>query len=147
MLPSSNAASSAGLKTLVGRLSPSQVYRASNECFMPPHRLLNRNILCLRPSWSSKMPMIACSTVSSGHPYSAKDFMATWLQPYSHCIIVGQLSLETGGKAGVTGMVQVEVGQGRQGCPLNPILFGLFFDDPYSQLQSECPSACILHRC
>ena len=29
----------------------------------------------------------------------------------------------------------------RQGCPLSPTFLGLFFDNLYSQLQSDCPSA------
>ena len=32
-------------------------------------------------------PMTACSTLSSGRPYSAREFMARCLQPYSHCIV------------------------------------------------------------
>ena len=31
------------------------------------------------------LKMTACSTLSSGHPYSAREFMARSLQPYSHC--------------------------------------------------------------
>ena len=31
-------------------------------------------------------------------------------------------------------------------CPLSPTLFGLFFDDLYSQLQSDCPSAGVEYR-
>ena len=48
------------------------------------------------------------------------------------------MSIKICGKAGATGTAQVGV---RQGCPLSPMLVGLFFDDLYSQLQSDCPSA------
>ena len=48
------------------------------------------------------------------------------------------MSLEICSKAGGSGTAKVEV---RQGCPLSPTLLCLFFDDPYSQHQSNCPSA------
>ena len=50
----------------------------------------------------------------------------------------GAMSMKICGRAGATGTAQVGV---RQGCPLSPTLFGLFFDNLYSQLQSDCPSA------
>ena len=50
----------------------------------------------------------------------------------------GAMSMKICGRAGATGTAQVGV---RQGCPLSPTLFGLFFDDLCSQLQSDCPSA------
>ena len=45
----------------------------------------SRSSLCLQPSWTLERPMTACSTLSSGHPYSEREFMAKCLQPYSHC--------------------------------------------------------------
>ncbi len=48
------------------------------------------------------------------------------------------MSMKICGRSGAAGTAQVGV---RQGCPLSPTLFGLFFDDLYSQLQSQCPSA------
>ena len=50
----------------------------------------------------------------------------------------GTMSMKISGKSGATGTAQVGV---RQGCPLSPTLFGIFFDDLYSQLQSDCPLA------
>ena len=50
----------------------------------------------------------------------------------------GTMSMKICGRAGATGTAQVGV---RQGFPLSPTLFGLFFDDLHSQLQSDCPSA------
>ena len=42
------------------------------------------------------------------------------------------------GSSGASGTAQVGV---RQGCPLSPTLFGLFFDDLCGHLQAECPLA------
>ena len=51
----------------------------------------------------------------------------------------GAMSMQICRKAGATGTAQVGV---RQGFPLSPILFSLYFDnlDIHSQLQSEWPS-------
>ena len=48
------------------------------------------------------------------------------------------MSLKICGQAGANGRAQVGV---KQGYTLSLTLFGLFFDDLCSQLQSDCPSA------
>lgn len=48
------------------------------------------------------------------------------------------VSITICGKAVAAGPALVRV---RQGCPLSPAPFGLFFDNTCSQLQTECPSA------
>ena len=50
----------------------------------------------------------------------------------------GSMSMRVCGSSGASGTARVGV---RQGCPLSPTLFGLFFDDLCSHLQAECPLA------
>ena len=94
MLPSSTAALSAGLRKLacelLARRASGHVCPQSISCLLCAISLTgpdSRSSLCLQPSWTLEMPMTACSTLSSGRPYSAREFMARCLQPYSHCIV------------------------------------------------------------
>ena len=94
MLPSSTAALSAGLRKLacklLARRASGHVCPQSISCLLCATSLTgpdSRSSLCLQPSWTLERPMTACSTLSSRRPYSAREFMARCLRPYSHCIV------------------------------------------------------------
>ena len=50
----------------------------------------------------------------------------------------GDISMEISGSSGASGTARVGV---RQGCPLSPTLFGIFFDSLDAQLQAESAAA------
>ena len=50
----------------------------------------------------------------------------------------GTMRMKISGRAGASGTARVGV---RQGCPVSPTLFGIFFDDLHARLVADCPTA------
>ena len=84
--------------------------------------------------------LLACCTHSSGRPCSARGRVQ---DADSHTIVMdwwaagGTMSMKVCGSSGAKGTAQVGV---RQGCPMSPTVFGIFFD-ALCHLQAECPLA------
>ena len=77
-------------RELLARRASGHICPQSISCLLCATSLTgpdSRSSLCLQPSWTLERRMTACSTLSSGHPYSEREFMARCLQPYSHCIV------------------------------------------------------------
>ena len=69
-------------------------------------------------------------------------FKGACLRPFSHCMRLA-LSMKVGGTAGRSQVQQMDV---RQGCPLSPTLFGLFFHSFHEHLNGLAPAAGLLLR-
>ena len=110
----------------------------SSPCATSLIQLASQGALCMPALWTSRRPMILSQhPLLWGQNWSPLGWGPRMLAAIRSLYSSGTLSMKVAGTAGGPRIQQMGV---RQGCPLSPTLFGLFFDGLHDHLHS-CASA------